>query len=490
MGEFPAVAGSRGGVVGVVGPDGAGKTTLCRGLVERVLDGAPVMVLANRRGARGIGVLPHRAPRGDTRDPHRHRPYGPVVSAAKAAYLAFDHLLAWALQVRPFIRRGGWVVIERGWWDVAVDPARYRLVATPRLVSALGRLVPAATVVLVLDGPAEAIRARKPQLPPEEIERQRRAWRRTLPARQRRAFLDATRPGEEVLAAAARAIAAAGRRATVERPASVERPAMPAERAALWLPLLRRLAASVPDAVVWKNADAALRGVGDVDLLAPAGDWDAVAAEFGRWAIRQGLESRTGCRHVPGGLFLMADDPVEGGVFELDVKARLTHRGATLLGPADLAPLAVVDGRGVRRLRPGAEGLLKLVMNGTHRTGAPRADRLRREAVADLLRRDPEGVELTARMLGPVRRPLVAQARRVVAGGWSRPAALAVESRCRARAVARPGVLLRRAWFRLAGTRCAGLKQTLRSDSEARRRAFAVHPPVGSMAVRSARRAG
>src|SRR5207247_2510589 len=140
-----------------------------------------------------------------------------------------------------------------------------------------------------------------------------------------------------------------------------------------------------------KNAEAALRGDGDVDLLAPRRDWDAVAAEFGRWADRYGLGPRMECRHVPGALFLTAADPVDGGAFELDVKARVTHRGAVLVRPRDLGPLSVLDERGIRRLRPGAEGLLKLVVNGTHRTGAPRHDRIRREAIVECIGHDPQG---------------------------------------------------------------------------------------------------
>jgi hypothetical protein len=483
MGEAGSPGRPPGGVVAVVGPDGAGKTTLCQGLVEGVLSGGPVLVLANRRGARGIGVLPHRAPRGDTRDPHRDAPYPSPVSTAKLVYLAVDHLLTWATQVRPFVRRGGWVVIERGWWDVTVDPARYRLVPSRRLGRALTGIMPAATVVLVLGAPAEVLRARKPQLPAEEIERQLRAWPRMLPTRQRRAFLDASRSGEEVLAAAAGAIAGAtGSAATDASPSTAARAgrtAMPAERAALWLPLLRRLAGAVPDAVVWKNADAALRGEGDVDLLAPRRDWPVVSEEFGRWADRHGLAPRMECRHTPGGLFLAAVDPEGGGVFELDVKARLTHRGAALLRPADLVPAAVVDGLGVRRLRPGAEGVLKLVVNGTHRTGAPRVDRLGSEAVAECIAADPDGVELAAGMLGAARRPLEAQARHLGAGGWSRPAALAVEAWCRARALVTPQVLLYRAWFRAVGSRrCAGLKQALRAGRQEDREVLAASHPL------------
>ena len=56
-----------------------------------------------------------------------------------------------------------------------------------------------------------------------------------------------------------------------------------AQRGLLWLPLLQRLTALSPSALVWKNASSALRGHGDLDLIAPSSDWNAIEVEFRRW---------------------------------------------------------------------------------------------------------------------------------------------------------------------------------------------------------------
>ena len=53
-------------------------------------------------------------------------------------------------------------------------------------------------------------------------------------------------------------------------------PAPASDRTALWLPLLRRFTELSPRWVVWKNADAALAGVGDIDAAAPESDWPAL----------------------------------------------------------------------------------------------------------------------------------------------------------------------------------------------------------------------
>jgi RecA/RadA recombinase len=198
-----------GGVIGVCGPDGVGKTTLCDALVSDVLAGREVLHV------RFPGLLPRRDPvkRRELRlgagvtlpeDPEAfpERAYPPQYSAAKSLaktlYLFVDFWLGWVVNVAPLTRRGGWVVFERGWWDHAVDARRYRL-RSPRLVRGLGQLLPRWDLVLVLDAPADLIRARKPELPTEEIRRQSRSWREVFPARQRRAYLDASRPAAEVL---------------------------------------------------------------------------------------------------------------------------------------------------------------------------------------------------------------------------------------------------------------------------------------------------
>jgi hypothetical protein len=106
------------------------------------------------------------------------------------------------------VRRGGWVVFERGWWDHATDPRRYRLQPPARLVRVLGRVLPRADLVFVLRAPAGVIRGRRPELTEEELERQMEAWLGVLPERQERVVLDTSEPRAEMIAKARRAVEA------------------------------------------------------------------------------------------------------------------------------------------------------------------------------------------------------------------------------------------------------------------------------------------
>jgi thymidylate kinase len=199
-----------GHVLMIVGPDGTGKTTLCKALEQQISTRAPVRVLANRRGVEPLGLLPARAPRGSTSAPHRHPARPLPLSVAKVLYSFVDLYLGWLVKIRPFVRQGGWVVVERGWWDLLVDPLRYRLRLPRWLGRTLAYCMPRPSVVLVLEAPSEVITARKAQLSVPELARQMRAWREILPATQRRLYLDTSAPLQDVLQTISQAISDLG----------------------------------------------------------------------------------------------------------------------------------------------------------------------------------------------------------------------------------------------------------------------------------------
>jgi len=188
-------AGGAGRVLTVAGPDGTGKSTLCDALIDGLLRDREVL-----RVHHGFGGLPARG--GDqatVTEPHREEPYPAPVAALKALALFADFWLGWLLRARPFVRRGGWVLLERGWWDLAVDPRRYRLRPGGRLVRVLGRLLPQSDVLLVLEGPPATLWARKQELPEAELERQVRAWHDVVPTGVRRVHLDTSESLDEVV---------------------------------------------------------------------------------------------------------------------------------------------------------------------------------------------------------------------------------------------------------------------------------------------------
>jgi hypothetical protein len=222
--------------------------------------------------------------------------------------------------------------------------------------------------------------------------------------------------------------------------------------------LLREVAGAGDRAGVWKNVEAGLTGDGDIDLAVPPADWARVTERFRRWAGSQGLGPIVICRHVPGSVFLVALDPSGGPFTQLDMRGTARLRGAPAFVADDLDPHMVLDPRGFRRLRPGVEGLLKLALVGFGRGGRPRADKLRREHVRELLASDPEGARAGATTLGIAAGSLCRAAEAAAAGGWDRRALLLVEGRTLLSALYHPRGLVDRARERQAKRRCPVLR--------------------------------
>lgn len=222
------------------------------------------------------------------------------------------------------------------------------------------------------------------------------------------------------------------------------------ERSERWLSLLRRLTEEVPGWMVWKNVDHALDSTGDVDSLARRQDWHLVDRIFREWADDAGWGPVVTCRHFRNVPIMVALPPTESLLMELDVRDQKLWKGAPLFGLDDLEPLATMDPRGFRRLRPGTEGVLKLALNGL--TGAGGANRagLRQKEVAELLRCDPEGARAAAGLFGSAATPMVRLAAAVADGHWDRPAALAVLGLTLLRGMRDPAAFARRARFRLS----------------------------------------
>lgn len=169
------------GTLLLVGPDGAGKSTVLAE-IEQVV-GRDQLARAHLRPhlfSRDVG---DGAP---VTDPHGQPPRGLVLSLVKLVVVWLDTVFGGFLRWRP-LARDGLLVVERGWFDQAVDPLRYRLPVRLRaLIALLGRLTPRADVVVILAGDPAAFHARKPEIGEHEVAQQLAAWRTYAPRAGRR----------------------------------------------------------------------------------------------------------------------------------------------------------------------------------------------------------------------------------------------------------------------------------------------------------------
>lgn len=184
-----------------MGPDGAGKSSVADALAAALV---PLHSRVYRYHWRPM-MLPRPGalrgtPERDTTRPHDTVPHRRWVSVLLLAYYLLDFWLGHVLWFRRARRRGQVVLVERGWHDMAVDPHRYRLSVSPALVRWLGRWVPGPDVRFILDGDPMLLRARKPELPVAEIDRQRQQWRQFARGRHDTVVVDVGQTLDEVVA--------------------------------------------------------------------------------------------------------------------------------------------------------------------------------------------------------------------------------------------------------------------------------------------------
>lgn len=186
-------------VVAVVGPDGTGKSTLAPRLVDR----CQAYFWRTRRFHWRPGILPRAgalvgSKGSDPNRPHDAAPHGRIVSTGVLLYYWLDFFVGSWLKLMPLRTRSTLIVVERGWWDIVVDPKRYRMQVPLGLVVALGRLLPRPDVTLVLEAPGPILVERKQELSTGEAERQMRAWRDIARKHLRYVRVDASLPITEV----------------------------------------------------------------------------------------------------------------------------------------------------------------------------------------------------------------------------------------------------------------------------------------------------
>jgi len=182
-------AGSSTGLfVVVVGPDGVGKTTLAREVLERW------------NGPKGyFHFLPTRhspvtpTPDGDRLTPP---PKAPRTGSRLLGWLRLGRNLirfwiAYVVHVRPLIRDGALVIGDRWWYGYIGQPFSLRFYGPQELAIRSEPLFPKPDLVIDLKAPTEVIASRKPELTSSEIRDELTRW--SLVAKGRRLEVDATK---------------------------------------------------------------------------------------------------------------------------------------------------------------------------------------------------------------------------------------------------------------------------------------------------------
>jgi thymidylate kinase len=190
----------------LLGADGCGKSTVAAGLSEALRHTFAPDKSLRVHWKPTVFLKQRRAERPPTADPHALPPRGRLASLILLGYHWLEYLAGIVLQFHRVLFRNGLVLIDRYHYDFIVDPRRYRLQVSPSVVRAWFRFLPKPDLVFLLDAPPEVLRARKQEVPLDEVRRQREAFRALAAGLPNATIVDATQPSEAVVRAIIRQV--------------------------------------------------------------------------------------------------------------------------------------------------------------------------------------------------------------------------------------------------------------------------------------------
>jgi thymidylate kinase len=185
----------------ILGPDGAGKSSVINGLVERLSrEGRAITV----RHLKPNILIPLRGdPGAIVADPHGKPPRSALFSLIK--------IIIWLVEewyANLFLDKNNTLLIcDRYYHDLLIDSKRYRYGGPRWAAELVGTLMPQPALWVLLEAPVEVLQARKQEVASEETARQLLAYKSFVEEQRNQVIVDASRPLSHVVTEVEAAVA-------------------------------------------------------------------------------------------------------------------------------------------------------------------------------------------------------------------------------------------------------------------------------------------
>lgn len=181
-------------LIAFLGPDGSGKSTLIERLRGEMSQFFSAVTCLHFRPA---VLFPKSQPEGCTAPPSRGKARGVLSSLVQQVGWLAEYWFYLAFRRRA---GGRLVIFDRYYYDVLVDPGRYRYGGPRWLVRLLAHLIPRPDVCIVLEAPATLIRDRKQEAAIEELEQSLVRYRELVSQIPNAHLISSARPIDRVTA--------------------------------------------------------------------------------------------------------------------------------------------------------------------------------------------------------------------------------------------------------------------------------------------------
>lgn len=178
-------------IIVFLGPDGCGKSSTISELRQNLPQGIEKILTYHLAPGLLVRSNKHDDP---VSNPHGKPVRNAPLSLLKLLLFLVEYTLGIWIKIRPVNTLKTLIVFDRYYYDILVDPKRYRYGAPIELAYLVSKLIPKPDFLFLLDAPTHILQSRVQEVTSIETTRQKKAYLEFVSSQSNGIVLDATQP--------------------------------------------------------------------------------------------------------------------------------------------------------------------------------------------------------------------------------------------------------------------------------------------------------